>query len=296
LRIAREMTGGWYPWSINPGNKEDHKSGWARIVNTMKDAGFTGKFHWNPFIGKGTFGSTSYGPERAYPDNDTVDVISIDFYDGGYPGPAWTDRPTATCQAHWNTFLNQYAGLTGWRQWGAWVNRPLAFPEWGLLLWSSNGCGDNPVLINGMADWLDANPAYMHAIWEDNLMGVSAPDGLPGRWNVPNARRAFLNRFGFNKWSFPKPDNLTYSNVTHSGYRLHWSPVRGPNGEVPSSYTVRTYRSDGKQVDLFTTALTSTSEYGQGGHGLPRGSYHTQVWANGGPVAPKGSDIWVTIR
>ena len=42
---------------------------------------------------------------------------------------------------------------------------------------------------------------------------------------------------------------------------------------------------------------TSTKEYGGGGKGLkPSTSYHTQVWANGGPLAPPNASVVVTTK
>lgn len=92
-------------------------------------------------------------------------------------------------------------------------------------------------------------------------------------------------------WSFPAPGGLRTYDVSKTGYRLEWSAVAGPSGQKPASYTVATYNSGGKEIDKFTTTGTSTSEYGKGGKGLAKGTYHTEVWANGGPVAPPHSTV-----
>ena len=57
------------------------------------------------------------------------------------------------------------------------------------------------------------------------------------------------------------------------------------------------YDSKGKLVDQFTTTAgnTNTAEYGKGGKGLPKGTYHTNVWANGGPVAPPHATVQYTV-
>jgi hypothetical protein len=199
LRIAREFSGGWYHWSVSPGNAADHKAGWARIVSVMRNAGFTGKFMWNPYLGQGTFGPSS-DPSSAYPGDASVDVIGLDFYDGGYPAGE-TIRTIAQQQAAWASMRDQWAGLTGWLSFAQGRHKPLAYPEWGLRLWNDNGKyvggGDNPVLIGEMAAWMLDTGAWMHALWEDPNRGVADPDSSPGRQiAVPQARAAFLAAFG----------------------------------------------------------------------------------------------------
>ena len=75
-------------------------------------------------------------------------------------------------------------------------------PEWGLRLWRDGGAyhggGDNPVLVQGMADFITGCRAAWHAMWEDPWgAGVADPDTLPSRpIPVPMARAAFLTAFG----------------------------------------------------------------------------------------------------
>ena len=85
---------------------------------------------------------------------------------------------------------------------------------------------------------------------------------------------------------YPAPTGLKASGVSRTGYRLSWNAVKGPHGETPTGYTVATYSSSGALVDEFTVTGTSTSEYGRGGKGLPKGTYHSDVWADGGQQAP----------
>jgi hypothetical protein len=60
---------------------------------------------------------------------------------------------------------------------------------------------------------------------------------------------------------------------------------------------VATYQMNGVKVDQFTAGGTSTSEYGAGGRGLhPGWQYRTNVWANGGPVAPPHASVVVTLK
>ncbi len=98
-------------------------------------------------------------------------------------------------------------------------------------------------------------------------------------------------------WSYPAPSGLQTYDVSGKGVRLSWNAVTGPSGQHPNAYTVATYDSKNKQVDQFTTSAgnTNTAEYGKGGKGLPRGTYHTNIWANGGPVAPSHATVQYTL-
>ena len=99
-------------------------------------------------------------------------------------------------------------------------------------------------------------------------------------------------------WSYPAPNGLQTYDVSSTGVRLSWNAVTGPSGQHPNSYTVATYDSKGKLVDQFNTTAgnTNTAEYGKGGKGLPKGTYHTNIWANGGPVAPPHATVQYTLK
>lgn len=99
-------------------------------------------------------------------------------------------------------------------------------------------------------------------------------------------------------WSYPAPTGLQAYDVAATGVRLSWNAITGPSGQHPNSYTVATYDSKGKLVDQFDTTAgnTNTAEYGKGGKGLPKGTYHTNVWGNGGPVAPPHATVQYTLK
>lgn len=100
-----------------------------------------------------------------------------------------------------------------------------------------------------------------------------------------------------NQWAYPAPTGLQAYDQASNGVRLSWNAVTGPTGQHPNSYQVATYNAQGKQVDSFQTTAgnTNTAEYGKGGKGLPKGTYHTNVWANGGPVAPSHASVQYTL-
>jgi hypothetical protein len=85
-------------------------------------------------------------------------------------------------------------------------------------------------------------------------------------------------------WSFPPPGGLKVTGAgKHSTQiKLSWSPVKGPAGQTPATYTVRIFRG-GQQIRENTVAGTSYTE-----NGLAKGTtgLTINVWANGGPLAP----------
>lgn len=93
-----------------------------------------------------------------------------------------------------------------------------------------------------------------------------------------------------NAWTFPAPTAQAYA-VAKTGYRVRWNAVTGPAGQKPASYTVQTWEA-GKPgaINEHLATSTDTAEYGPGGTGLHKGTYHTLVWANGAPKAPPHGD------
>lgn len=84
-------------------------------------------------------------------------------------------------------------------------------------------------------------------------------------------------------WSFPAPSvKVTGAGKTSTQLKISWTPVKGPGGQTPASYTVAVYRG-GQRIRENAVAGTSYTE-----SGLSKGStgLTVDVWANGGPLAP----------
>lgn len=99
-------------------------------------------------------------------------------------------------------------------------------------------------------------------------------------------------------WTYPAPSGLQAYDTAARGTRLSWNAVTGPSGQHPNSYTVQTWDSKHRMVNEHQTTAgnTNTAEYGKGGKGLPKGTYTTMVWANGGPVAPPHASVQYTLK
>ena len=181
-----------------------------------------------------------------------------------------------------------------------------AWSQYAITVLVGNGMDAGP-LTDALGAYINGAPvtAAQHALINDAIAvagfpPTSGPDGKPPGINVTQPSTGGTNpdgsgTGGSKTWKFPAPTGLQAYSISHTGYRIKWNAVTGPTGQHPASYTIRTYDSAGHEVDTFTANGTSTAEYGRGGGGLKPGVYHTNVWANGGPLAPPHATVTVRI-
>jgi len=209
-----------------------------------------------------------------------------------------TEAPQAPAGRKENVFTHKIGPLPMW----GW----LAIAGGGLVAWRlySNRGGQNSAAQNGATapDSTAANtvPQFVNQTY----VSTSAPAGTGGTAAVPTnpaptgTSTQPKPTTTLNQWAYPAPSGLQAYDVAAKGVRLSWNAVTGPSGQHPNAYTVATYDSKGKLVDQFSTTAgnTNTAEYGKGGKGLPKGTYHSNVWANGGPVAPPHASVQYTLK
>lgn len=158
LRPGWEFSGDWQPWSARS-DPNTWKAFYRRIVETMRavpGARFT--FVWNPALGP--VDPTNWPAERAWPGADVVDAIGVDAYDicfipDTYPIPEEADdgEVAKRQQRCWNNLRTGDHGLEWYADFAATHDRPLVVPEYGLVPQDRAGGGDNPIFIQGMADF-----------------------------------------------------------------------------------------------------------------------------------------------
>ena len=207
LRPGWEFNGGWMPWRVtSPAKAAAFASYWRQIVTTMRAVPGAEKLHfcWNPNIGL-----LSCRTDQAWPGDEFVDSIGLDYYDDGYlpntyPWPK--DATSAEIEARrkkvWEHYLNSDYGLLWWKKFAATHKKPLAFPEWGVNKKPDDHGGlDNAGFVDKMHAFI-ANP-------ENNVLfhcyfDVEAGDGghqlSPGINNhqtqFPKAAARFKELFG----------------------------------------------------------------------------------------------------
>jgi hypothetical protein len=207
LRPGWEFNGGWMTWRVTSREKAEAFAGyWRQIVQTMRAVPGGEKLHfcWNPNIGW-----LSHPADKAWPGDEFVDSIGLDYYDDGYlkdtyPWP--TNATPAQIEERrrkvWDHFLNSDYGLLWWKRFAAAHHRPLAIPEWGVNAKPDGHGGlDNVGYVEKMHAFITnpENNVLFHCYFD-----VDAPDGAhqlsPGAnhkpTQFPQAAARFRELFG----------------------------------------------------------------------------------------------------
>lgn len=133
LSMAHELSGDWYPWSVNSGNLAAFKTAWRRFYNIvgeeLKSKGRTAKVTlcYN-------FDTVSASTvQQIDPGTAFYDVLGVDFYNMWWGGTAASGLNT---QALWDANLNAMdgtspKGIGAWFTYAASIGKPLSIPEWG---------------------------------------------------------------------------------------------------------------------------------------------------------------------
>lgn len=189
IRLGWEFNGGWYTWRADTAAKAvDFVAYWQQIVTTMRSVPGAENllFCWN-----GANGWSAYPLGDAYPGDNYVDYVGVDFYDQSwdantYPYPAGSTPAQILTrqQTAWTaTAGTNNNGLLWWKNFAAAHNKPLAIPEWGLCRRSDTHGGlDNPYYAQKMYEFIQesSNNVEFHVYFD-----VQAPDG--GHQVTPHA-------------------------------------------------------------------------------------------------------------
>jgi hypothetical protein len=183
IRIGWEFNGNWMPWAASK-DPESFKRYFRRIVEKMRSVhGQRFKFEWCP-----NHGRKNMDPTDAYPGDDVVDIIGMDVY-----AETW-DASTADPHARFQYFLDQPFGLKWHRDFAGERGKPMSYPEWGVGdKPGGGGVGDDPVFVEGMADWFEETKPLYQSYWD-----VQATDYNARMSNdqFPRAAAMFRKRFG----------------------------------------------------------------------------------------------------
>lgn len=182
VRIGWEFNADWYPWAA----KHDPQSWiayWRRIVTAMRSVpGAAFKFDWTA-----AGGWSSFRAENAYPGDDYVDIIGLDFYNN-------MNRANVTPRERWEQRMRAPHGLEWHRRFAAEHGKPMSYPEWGTGQGKdTHGGDDDPYFIEQMAKWIAAHDVAYHNYWDFKapLFDSKLSDG-----RRPEAARAYVRAFG----------------------------------------------------------------------------------------------------
>lgn len=113
-------------------------------------------------------GWTNFLPELAYPGDDVVDYIGMDFYNVSI------SKNVMTPEERWESRMHTRRGLKWHREFALQHGKRMSYPEWGTgLKPDGKGGGDDPYFIEQMAKWFTDNDVVYHNYW-DQTTGVNA--------------------------------------------------------------------------------------------------------------------------
>jgi hypothetical protein len=136
-------------WSA-VGHPWDYVNAYRHVQGIFHDTsrGFT--FDWCP-----NSGTQRIDPEQAYPGDDVVDIIGVDYYDDNWGNS--TDR--------WNWNMDgDNRGLAWQARFASDHHKHMSFPEFG----AGKG-GDDPYFINKLYDWVNSHDVVYMNYWNSNV-------------------------------------------------------------------------------------------------------------------------------
>jgi hypothetical protein len=173
IRLAHEANGTWYPDSIGNTPREFAlwREFWRRTVKAMRSVpGADFQFDWCVNAGVRPIPLRSY-----YPGDDVVDIIGVDAYDAGVPGPAGSRR--------WQELYHRPGGIGAVVDFAKARHKLLSIPEWGVgpIGGSAKGAGDDPDYVKGIATVVRENRVayesyFFNDVWATQL--AASPKSL----------------------------------------------------------------------------------------------------------------------
>jgi hypothetical protein len=196
LSMAHEMSGNWYPWSVNASNVAAFKTAWKRWHGIVQEE-LVSKGRNAKVVMSYNFDTTSdISVQTIDPGVAYYDIVGVDFYNmwwGGTAASGLNDQTT------WNNNLNAMdgtspKGIKSWFDYAASLGKPLSIPEWGL---SPQAYVDSPFFITTFRNYI-ATKAPVNAF--NPGAGRLAGDSYFNTWpqcrlwpttSAPNAAAAY---------------------------------------------------------------------------------------------------------
>jgi len=149
LRTGWEFNGDWMPWSAQ-GKPAAFIGAFRRFASAFRAASKRFVIEWNVNIG-----DAGMNPEDAYPGDDVVDIIGMDFY--------WQTQwdPADPIKA-WENALHRKYGLEWHQEFARRHKKPTAYSEWGVR-------SDNAApYLHSVKAWFDGHPVVYQTYWNSN--------------------------------------------------------------------------------------------------------------------------------
>lgn len=176
VRTGWELNGDWFPWAAQ-GKEQAFIGAFREFVTTFRSVSNRFVFEWNVNIGNQS--PAQMNPEDAYPGDDVVDIVGMDFY--------WNTQwdPTDPNEA-WASMRDRTYGLQWHQDFAAAHGKKTAYSEWGVM---SDAAGP---YIASAQKWFEDHGVVFHTYWNSN----SDFKGKLSDGQYPAAGAAFQQAFG----------------------------------------------------------------------------------------------------
>jgi len=175
IRLGWEFNGtGYFPWSA-VGKAHDYIDAFQNFVDVFRSVSSKFRFEWCP-----NKGDVGMNPADAYPGDEYVDVIGMDFYWDSKQSWSFTDPVKA-----WNYFVDEKYGLQWHQDFAAAHGKPTAYSEWGV---NSNNARE---FIDLADKWFNSHDVLYQNYWnsDSNFQGKLSDN------QYPNTGAAFKSEF-----------------------------------------------------------------------------------------------------
>ena len=149
IRTGWEFNSDWMTWSAID-RADEFIGAYRRFVTSFRQVSDRFLFEWTPNIG-----DHGMNPEDAYPGDDYVDVIGLDFYFDLKWNPA--DPREA-----WKHMVEQPYGLRWHQAYSARRGKPTAYSEWGVM------SEDAAPYVELAAAWFRKHRVVYHSYWDSD--------------------------------------------------------------------------------------------------------------------------------
>jgi hypothetical protein len=148
IRTGWEFNGGWFHWN-GRGQPDNFKGAFRQFVKSFRSVSDRFVFEWNVNVG------LDMDLEEAYPGDDVVDVVGMDFY--------WNSSEISDPEQAWENMVNQQWGLDWHQNFAARHNKSTSYSEWGV---NSN---DGAPYVEHAADWFRSHDVAFHTYWDSDF-------------------------------------------------------------------------------------------------------------------------------
>lgn len=174
VRTGWEFNGAWFNWSAI-GKEQDFIGAFRQFVDSFRSVSDRFKFEWNV--------NESYGgmdPAKAYPGDNYVDIIGMDFYFN----PQWQGSDGA--KAFEQLAYGHKYGLQWHQDFAKAHGKPTAYSEWGVR------GNEAESFLKAAKAWFDKHDVVYQSIWNSDV-------DYPGKMSDgsdPKSGAAYKSLFG----------------------------------------------------------------------------------------------------